>query len=135
MSEDDPLNNLVMDEEEINRQRLSDALDGIIGIRSEIEEETSNGILVVLSGFRELDTKGQITAVLLGRKVGALLNVIDKKDEGLTSKDIAKYVDVADSTIRLYVGEKLSYIDNKKGYYIPRHDVDKAIRQLEKSKE
>lgn len=125
-AEEDPLEDLVVDKSEVNRKRLSEALNGILAV--DVNSDTPE--IIFRQGFNELETRGQITALLLGRKVMVLLGGLDESEEGLTSAEISKYLDIAASTVRLYTRDKLTFVSNKEakgGYFVPNYNVNTAI--------
>ncbi|MFW5929195.1 MAG: hypothetical protein ACOCT0_02100, partial [Halobacteriota archaeon] len=81
--EEDPLEQLYLDKEEVNRERLSEVLQGKIGIDRETGEP------YFLGGFGELNGKQKIVSYLLYRKAAVALSKLSDNEEGVESKRIA----------------------------------------------
>lgn len=126
--EEDPLNKLLVDKDDINKQRLTDALEDKVMIDKETGEP------VPTSNFDELDSGRRIVAILLARKVAKIIGIIDSSEEGLQSSVLSDYVKVASGTVRNHVGKRdfISQDNQYGGYYIPDTAVNQAIDYLEK---
>ena len=123
---EDSLDDLYVDRDEINRERLAAALSGIIGI----DRET--GEMVALTGFRNLSKKNRVIAYLLFRQAAAALGEIEREELGATSREMSDIIGTADSTVRNYFSD-LKFIEKDKkngGYYIPSHFLEEAISKL-----
>lgn len=133
MSDDeDPLESLEMDRKAYDRKRLAGVLEGIIAIDQE------SGDPIKLNHFKGLDSRRQLTAMLLAKRAAHELGHISEAELGMKSSELDNHVDVASSTIRLYAREKLSFIENDSvygGYYIPQHQIAKAIDFVEEGKD
>ena len=131
MSDDgDPLERVVVDKDEVNRERLADAIEGIIGV----DEDT--GSPVPLSGYHELDNKPKFVSRLLARRAAVALGFIDEDEVGDSSSGFAERMEPSESTIQNYGG--LDFVDNddeRGGYYIPGYSVDAAVEFLENAQE
>lgn len=126
-----PLNELLVDKNEVNQERLATVLSGLIGIDRE------SGELVIQSDFHNLDSRSQMVALLLAKRAGEVLGVIDEADILMNSSEIAEYVDVSSRSIRTYGSEKLSFVktdQRKGGYFIPAASVSQAIQHLEQAR-
>jgi molybdenum cofactor biosynthesis enzyme MoaA len=131
-NDDDPLKSLEMDRAEYNRERLAKVLNGIVAIDQE------SGDPIKLDHFKDLDSRRQLTAILLAKRAAHELGHILEEEVGMNSSELDNHVDVASSTIRLYAREKLSFVENDsdfEGYYIPQHQITKAIEFIEAAKE
>lgn len=126
MTEDNPLEQLYVDAEEVDREKLAEALRGIIGI----DEDT--GEPYFMGEFGKLNNKEKIVAYLLYRKAAVSLNKIDKSAEGQSSREIADETGVNYKTVTGWVS-KLDFVekdDNRGGHYIPGYETDTAIEVI-----
>lgn len=126
-----PLEDLYVDTDEINRERIRDALTDLIGI----DQETGDPLFY--DGFAELTTKQKFAGLLLYRRALLLLNNIEEKELGKGSSYFAELIDVDDSTIR-HAANDAEYTENRNergGYYIPTHRIDIAIQLPQQSDE
>lgn len=134
MSEDedqeDPLKRIIVNKEEVNRERLANAIDGIFGV------DGDTGELVPQPGYQDLDNKSKFVARLLSRRAALSLDIIEEEELGASSSDFAKRMEPSESTIKNYGG--LDFVDNDSehgGYYIPAHSIDLAISHLQQARE
>lgn len=128
---DDPLEELLVDKNEINRERLARVLRGLVGIDSE------SGELVIQPAFHELDSRAQMVALLLGKRAALNLGVIEDGQLSMSSSEIADYVDVSGRSIRTYGKDKLSFVssdDSRGGYFIPTAALTQGIKYIEDAK-
>ena len=125
--DDDPLESLLANKDQINKERLADALEDYIRIDSE------NGDLIRLEKFHDLGTGRRLTALLLGRQAAANLNLIDQKEVGFQSSELGDLVEAADSTIRHHASDKpfIQQDQQNGGYCIPGAYLTQAINHLE----
>lgn len=123
--EDNPLQRVVVDKNAVDRERLADAIEGIIGV----DEDT--GEVTPLDGYHDLDNKAKFTARLLGRRAALELGFIDEADVGDSSGGFADRMEPTESTIQNY--SSLDFVENDDdhgGYYIPGYAVGNAIQFL-----
>lgn len=118
----DPLQQLLVDAQEVDRSAIAGVLKGIMSI------DSSTGRLVLAPGFIALDATRKILAVLLGQKAAALLKVVEA--EALTNKQTIELSGLPSGTVAptLRRLKELHLVDqdNNKAYYIPNarmHDV------------
>lgn len=130
MSTDDPLRDLVVDAVEIDRQRIADALRGVVAI-------DKSGQVVPAQGFQRLSGPQKVLAFLLGRKVAVLLDMVE--EEAIGPKELAKNSGMAEGTVyptvRRLHGERLVSQNVDSGYYLSPHQVGTAIEKLAKQGE
>lgn len=122
----DPLERLVVDKEEIDRERLADAIDGLLSVDGE------TGDLVPRPGYHDLDNKSKFVARLLARRAAATLGIIEESTMGASSGEFSERMEPSESTIQNYGG--LDFVENDDahgGYYIPSHSIELAIAHLE----
>ena len=126
MSDDDPLEDLYVDESEINKERLSEALQGIIGIDQETGEPA------MLSGYPDLQQKEKVVAYLLSRRVALELDQIEEDELGLSGSQIAEETGVPQGTAEPYISENTFIVNEseKNGYYIPDYGISEAIDEI-----
>jgi IclR helix-turn-helix domain len=72
--EEDPLNELLLDADEVDRSRVTAALKGVVGI------DTQTGRLVPRPAFGRLSAAKRILAILLGSKAAVLLNRAEEEE-------------------------------------------------------
>lgn len=125
-SDNDPLEGLYVDKDEIDRKRLSDALNGIIGIDRETSEP-------VFKDFHDLSNKQKVIAYLLFRRSLLALGEIEESELGASPGDLVEVTGVPRGTVTSYKStmQEISSSDEKGGYYIPHHAVNSAIEELE----
>lgn len=126
----DPLERVVVDKDEVNRERLADAIEGIMGV------DEDSGEPVPLSGYHDLDNKPKFVARLLARRAAFALDFIDEDEVGDSSGGFAERMEPSESTIQNYGG--LDFVDNDDengGYYIPGYSVDAAVEFLKGAQE
>jgi len=124
--EGDPLERLVVDKNQINKERLAKALAPVVGI-------DESGEVVPLEGFRDLDTAGRITAFLLAQRAALLLDAIDESEYGMSTSELADWAEVSGGTVRHHASDK-PFIDKDRqsgNLIIPTHSVGRAIEYLE----
>lgn len=122
----DPLKRLLLDKDSINREKLTDALHGYIGIDQDSAEP------VFRAGFESLKDKQKVVAYLLYRKATVALGLEISEEEGVTSKKLADEVGVKYNTTRSILSRE-SYIessDAKGGYLIPGYAMNEAIEVM-----
>ncbi|MFC7044613.1 hypothetical protein ACFQH6_03555 [Halobacteriaceae archaeon GCM10025711] len=125
----DPLEGLYVDGDEFDRERLFNALQGIIGI----DRETGNPVFQ--SGYTELDGRGKFTAQLLYRVAADALDELEDEDLGAPASKFSDPAGVSDRSINNY-GEELKFVhhdEEKGGYYIPAFAIEEAIEYLAES--
>jgi hypothetical protein len=127
-TESNPLEDLYVDADAIDQERIRGALDGLIGI------DRNSGEPRFYEKFDELDTKRKFTALLLYRRaLAALGDLEDDESLGTGSTYFADLIDVDSSTIR-HASNDLDFAtndDSQGGYYIPAHRIKSAASFLE----
>jgi len=131
-SEDDtdPLQKVVVNKDEVNRKRLADGINRIIGV------DDDSGEPVPLSEYHELGNESKFVARLLARRAALALEFIEENELGASSSEFADHMEPSDSTIQNYGG--LDFVDNDDdhgGYFIPGYAVETAIDHLENAVE
>jgi prolyl-tRNA editing enzyme YbaK/EbsC (Cys-tRNA(Pro) deacylase) len=118
----DPLNELLLDADEVDRAQLAQALKGILGI------DKKSGRVVLKPGFNDLDTKHRVLAFLLGAKVAHLLGVAET--EAVAPKELEKQTGMPHGTVAPKLGqlidEKLIAKTPQGGYHVAPHQVGRA---------
>ena len=124
---DDPLERLFLDQEEVDRERLSEVLSGKIGI----DRETGDPYF--LGEFSDLSNKQKIIIYLLYRKAAVALGKLSDDEEGVQSKEISDVTGVKYNTVRGWL-PKMDHLilkdDDKSGYHIPPHSLDEAMEVI-----
>ncbi len=128
---DDPLDNLLLDAQEIDRASLARALHDFVGI------DKVTGKVVLKPGFNKLNSRQKILAYLLGKKVAKLLGRNDS--EVVAPKDIPTETGIPKGTVHPKLRELLEsrvVSQTKEGeYYIESHQIMKSISDLERKEE
>lgn len=123
-----PLEDLYVDADAIDQERIRDALSGLIGI------DRDSGIPRFYAEFNDLNTKQKLTALLLYRRALAALGDLDEDETlGADSSYFAELIDVDSSTIR-HASNDLGFVRNEDGnggYLIPSHNIKRAVDYLE----
>mgnify|MGYP000271253865 CR=1 FL=1 len=123
MSEDsDDLEELYVSQDDINRRRILEALQGVIGI------DKDSGDMVPLQGFKNLPGRKKFVAYLLYRRAANILGEIQDEKLGAGSKEIAEVANVGASTVRKYASD-LDFVDKDTkngGYFIPSAYIPNA---------
>lgn len=123
----DPLDGLIVDAREVDRERLASCLAGRVAVDGE------TGQLVLLEGFQNLQqAKLQILLYLLGRKAARLLDRIDT--EAVPRKEVAEATGIPVGTVGRVVREladdRLVSQDANKRYFVPSHQLSRIQRIL-----
>lgn len=127
MSDENPLEELYVDESDINRERLSEALKDKIGIDQE------KGSSVILSGFSDLTQSEKVFAFLLYRRAAFELDHLEEDELGVTSSELSEGTGVPEGTLRRTCSES-NWIQNeedKGGYFIPSFAIAQAVEEID----
>jgi len=124
----DPLANLLLDREEVDRTRLANVLQEIVGI------DKGSGAVVLKPGFSRLDSTQKIIAYLLGRKVAVLLERANV--EAASPTTVAKETGMPRGTVNPKLVElhkrRLLSKTERSEYYVTPALLAEAIRELER---
>lgn len=125
----DPLTSLVVDANEMDRQRIAAALAGLVAI------DGKTGRVITLPGFLSLSAEIKVVAYLLGRRTAVLL-ALSESDEA-SPGDITSDTGVPGGTIRRVLSELSSArrLDKVKSgrYRLADHQISAAIEGVENS--
>lgn len=128
---DDPLSNLLLDAEEIDRASLARALYAYVGI------DNNSGKIIQKASFSKLNSRQKVLTYLLGKKVAKLLGKIEI--ELTLPKDITDETGIPKGTVNPKLRE---LVDNrfvsqtKEGeYYIESHQILACVSELENKEE
>jgi len=125
--EKNPLEELYVDKDKIDQERLSEVLKDKIGI------DQDTGDPYFFGKFEKLNKKRKIICYLLYRKAAVALNKISSEEEGVESREISNETGVNYQTVRSWLS-KIDFIekkDEKSGYHIPNYYLEKATEVLE----
>lgn len=125
--ENDPLEDLYGDKESFDRERLANALKGVI----EIDRDTGGPIFK--ERYYELTNKEKFIAQLLYRRVAVALGEIEENEVGISSGYAASNTDVGESAIRNYAVD-LDFVESDEelgGYYLSPYAVGQGTRFIE----
>lgn len=124
ITKDDPLKNLYVDKDEVDRMRLFHSLKTYIGI------DKGTGDPVFLEKYYELKDNEKIIIYLLYRKAAKALGEL--KDIGMSIRDLSNELNMDYDSVKERVDE-ISGIErdkNKGRYYIPEDNLEEAIEKL-----
>jgi len=129
--ENDPLANLLLDSEQIDRESLARALQDYVGV------DSKSGKVVQKPGFNKLSSRKKMIAYLLGKKVSKLLG---KTENELTApKDIPNDTGIPKGTVHPKLRElsdaRLVSQTKDGEYYIESHQILGCIAELENKEE
>lgn len=120
-SKQSSLEDLLVDEEQMNEELLTELLSDYVGIGSE------SGSLVPQPAFEELTAKKKIAVVLLAQKARFELDMVDS--EQLSPTEISEESGIKTGTIypsvRALEDEDIA-VGNDGSYHIPSHNFTKA---------
>jgi|GEM_PF-2143880 len=128
--EDDPLERIVVDRDQMDRERLASSIEGVVAVDRE------SGEPVTRSEYHDLDNKPRFVARLLARRAAFELGYTDESEIGRTSAELDAKMEASGSTIQNYGGE--SFVENDDeygGYHVPGHSVGLAVEFLEDARE
>lgn len=123
---DDPLAELLLDADEVDRSVLAQALQGLLGI------DNKTGRVVLKPGFNGLESRKRILAYLMGAKVAKLLGKSDS--EAVSPSILTKETGMPKGTVnptlsRLHEDKKVS--KTKVGaYYLEPYQVHTAVEEI-----
>lgn len=123
---EDPLAELLLDADEVDRTVLAQALRGVLGI------DNNSGRVVLKPGFNDLDSRRKVLGFLMGAKVAKLLHKSDS--EAVTPTTLSKETGMPKGTVnptlsRLHDERKVS--KTKAGsYYVAPHQVHAAVEEI-----
>lgn len=126
ISKDDPLENLYVDKDEVDRLRLFLSLKNYLGIDKETGEP------VFFEPYYNQNKKEKLIIYLLYRRAASALGHIDKSQIGIGARDLAKRLNIDYEEVR----ELLSNIppvdnDKKRGrYYIPKDKIKESLHEI-----
>lgn len=129
MTDIDPLEQLLLDEAEVDRTRLAQALSGILGV------DSGTGRLVLKPGFNSLTARLKVLAFLLGAKAAHLLGRTDT--EAMTVKEVVDQSGMPRGTASVKLGELVadrvvSQTGPRGAYYVASPQVLAALSELQK---
>jgi len=127
-NDNDPLKDLLLDADEVDRAQLAKALKNYLGI------DSKTGRVVLKPGFKTLSTRNRVLTYLLGYKVSTLLGLIDSEE--VAPKDIPNETGLPKGTVypklkELKEDRLISQSDSSK-YYVAPHQILTAIEVLNK---
>jgi hypothetical protein len=94
MTRDDPLAELLIDSDAVDRAEIVAALKGRIAV------DGRSGILRVQPGFAELDSLQKVAAYGLGRRVAVLLGVADEDGDWFSPAEMVRDTGAPEGTVR-----------------------------------
>lgn len=131
MSSEDPLEDLYVDKDQLDKERLTNVLQSYVGIDQESGEPHFK------KPYHNLSSKEKILVYLLYRKAARALGQLTEDEVGVTGKDIAEETGINYNTLR----GQLSKIDlvkkekKKGGYHIPTVNLVPAMEEVEEEDE
>ena len=95
----DPLEQLVVDREDIDRERLAEGIRELVGI------DAQTGAPVFHPKYNRLTAKQKILALMLSRKAAALMAMVE--EESAAPKEVGSASGIPDGTVRRSLKELL----------------------------
>lgn len=127
----DPLSDLLLNAQEVDRSILALALQDILGI------DNKTGKVILKPGFNKLNSRQKVVAYLLGKKVAKLLGKIE--NETIAPKDIPVDTGIPKGTVypklRELIEDRLVMQTKEGEYYIESHQIIACIDVLGKKEE
>ena len=127
---DDPLEELLLDADEVDRAVLAKALQGVLGI------DKGSGRIVLKPGFGGLDTRRKALAYLLGAKVAVLLDL--RTTEAVAPKELQAETGMPPGTTNPKLGQlreqRLASKTETGTYYVAPPQIPSAIEELRKGR-
>lgn len=124
----DPLKEVLVNKDEIDRQRLADGIKSIIGVDEDTGEPTP------LSGFHDLNNKQKFVARLLARRAAHAMDLLDDEELGDSAGGFESRMNLSASTIKNY--GSLDFVENDGeygGYHVPAYAVGEAVEFIQNS--
>lgn len=126
----DPLQQLYVDKNKINRKLLSEILVDYIGI----DKDSLNPVFK--SAYQDLKEKQKILVYLLYRRALVVLGHIQKEEVGQSPKKIAEATGINYNSVRGYLSQLsplLEKREDKGGYYILPYSLSAVEKKLNQS--
>ena len=127
MAKDDPLEELLLDAEEVDRSRVTAALRDFVGI-----DKTSSRV-VPKPRFSRLSARQKLLVSLLGTKAAALLGRAEA--EGIQPKEMAAITGLPKGTVHPTLKElrekRLVSQDEEGAYFVAPAQLADALEELE----
>lgn len=113
---DDPLKQLIVDTDELDKEKLTSLILGNLGV-------SKNGEVIILPGFSSLTTKSKILSFLLAKKAAKVMSL--SKDESATIKEVSQRTGIPEGTVGRELSElrQQRFISSEQGYFIPDYVV------------
>ncbi len=126
ISKDDPLKNLYVDKDDIDRLRLFLSLKDYMGIDKETGEP------VFYEPYYNQNNEEKIILYLLYRRAAAALGHIDKSKIGIGARDLANRLNLEYEEVRDLLSE-ISSVNNDESrgrYYIPGDKIEESLHEV-----
>ena len=113
---DDPLNKLIVDSDELDREKLTSLILGNLGI-------SKSGEIIILPGFVDLTTKSKILSFLLAKKASKVMSL--SATDLAATKEIVQRTGLPEGTVNreLFELKEMRLILNEQGYFIPDYAI------------
>lgn len=113
---DDPLKQLIVDAEELDREKLTSLILGNLGI-------SKNGDVIILPGFPELTTKSKILSFLLAKKAAKVMAL--STDDSASIKEVSQRTGLPEGTVGRELSElkQMRLVSSEQGYLVPDYAI------------
>ncbi|KKS96463.1 MAG: hypothetical protein UV73_C0010G0048 [Candidatus Gottesmanbacteria bacterium GW2011_GWA2_43_14] len=114
---DDPLSQLIVNTEELDRKKLAELLDGYCAI-------SKDGQIRPISNFPQLDSTSKVLAIILAQKAAKTLGLVET--DQISPSSIEEISGLPGGTVRVKLMElrQQRIVDSTKGSYsIPNHSI------------
>lgn len=113
---DNPLNKLIVDDRELDKEKLTSLIFGNLGI-------SKSGIVIILPGYVELSTKSKIISYLLAKKAAKVMEL--SGSDLTTTKEIIDKTGLPEGTVKRELHElrQMRLVSNEQGYFVPDYAI------------
>jgi hypothetical protein len=122
----DPLAELLVDADSLDRAAIAGAIKNRVGING------SDGRLTLLEGYDRLDARRKVAVILLARKAASLLGISDT--EAVSYKEAVTTSGLAGGTVapalRTLKDQRIADQTDSKAYFVPNAAIPKAVTLL-----
>jgi len=114
--DNNPLKQLIVDTEELDKEKLASLILGNLGI-------SKNGDVIVLPGFPGLTTKSKILSFLLAKKAAKVMSL--STDDSASIKEVSQRTGLPEGTVGRELSElkQMRLVSSDQGYLVPDYAI------------
>jgi len=124
ISKEDPLKNLYVDKEEVDRLRLFVSLKNFLAI------DKGTASPVFLEEYFELDNKNKMIVYMLYRRAIAALGRISSDEIGISIRDLSSELGMDFHEVKKNLKDIDSVTNDRGRYFIPADNLEMAVKEL-----